>query len=70
MFFVGLFLGLFNISEDQGTIYVHQTLEHDSNSTFRLVIQARDTPVGLASSRKRRGALKFIKQSNSLLVKT
>ncbi|XP_073231929.1 cadherin EGF LAG seven-pass G-type receptor 1-like [Porites lutea] len=45
--------GLFNISEDLGTIQVVQTLERDANSTFHLIIQARDAHVG-NELRKRR----------------
>ena len=54
--FAGFFLGLFNISQTQGTIFVNRSLEQEAASIFHLVIGALDSPEG-GKTRKRRGDL-------------
>ena len=54
--FPGFFLGLFNISQTQGTIFVNRSLEQEAASIFHLVIGALDSPEG-GKTRKRRGDL-------------
>ena len=46
--------GLFNISQDFGTIYLNQSFEQDVNKSFSLIIRASNTLVDL-TSRTRRG---------------
>lgn len=48
------FSGLFNISQDFGTIYLNQSFERDVNTSFSLIIIASNTLVDLAN-RTRRG---------------
>jgi len=47
--------GLFNISQDFGTIYLNQSFERDVNKSFFLIIRASNTLVDL-TSRTRRAA--------------
>lgn len=54
--FAGFVLGLFNISQTQGTIFVNRSLEQEAASIFHLVIGALDSPEG-SKTRNRRGDL-------------